>query len=417
MSGGIFSTRTSRILVVVCGVSLIAGLLMAIFQDKIETTNSSGTDSFSRSALGHRAFRLLLEEAGFPVIASRNGSADKAGYRGLLVVAEPDLNAASGQRWDIFRHMPLKAFTMLVVLPKRQGYLDPLKPSWLESVEPVPEKKHDLILEAMGLDGEIVRGEDPSTLEWIEGGLDFTPNIDEMQLLDGDELEPIIANENGALLSYYYATDEDNPFSYVDIYILSDPDLLANHGLGRDKNAAFALRIMETITENSGLVVFDETLHGHHSSQSSMATFFRFPLVFLTLQILVMTLVLVWMAGGRFGSPLPPAVRRDQGHNFLIDNTADLLQYSGHAPFILKRYFQAAVIRICRRLHVEMPGSRAAAHARFVNICDHRCPDFDFDRMDTEVTVLEKMKNTRPAEVLESAEAIYRWQQEMTNGL
>lgn len=417
MNGSIFTTGTSRILVAVCAVSLLAGLLMAVFQDKMETTNSSGADSFSRSAIGHQGFRLLLEEMGIPVIASRHGSAQKAGVKGLLVVAEPDLTQARGQRGDIFRDMPLEAYTILVVLPKWQGYQDPTRPTWLVSVEEAGKENHELILEALGLEARIVRGEDPSTLTLAGGFLASTPEIKEMQLLAGDALDPVIANEQGALLSYYFDTDEDNPFSYTHIYILSDPDLLANHGLGKGQNAAVAVKIIEMVQEQPGLIVFDETLHGHQVSASPLATFFRFPQIFVTLQILVLALVLIWMAGGRFGAPLPPAPARDRGQEFLIDNTADLLNYSGHAPFVLKRYFQTAVISICRRLHVEVPGSRPAAHTRFVNISRNRCPDFDFDKMKTKVTVLEKLENTRPAEVLNTAEAIYRWQQEMTNGL
>ena len=417
MNGGVFSTGASRILVAVCGLSLLAGLLMAIFQDQLDPTHSSGADSFSRSAIGHLGFRLLLEETGIPVIASRRDSGFKAGYEGLLVVAEPDLTQAPRQRGQIFADMSQEAYTMLLVLPKRQGLTDPLNPSWLATAEPADREKTDLILEALGLEARIVSGEDPTTLIWHDDRMGTPPMIEDLQLLGGDDLEPIIANENGALLSYYFGTNEDNPFSYFDIYILSDPDLLANHGLGKGRNAALALRIIEFLRMPTGMVVIDETLHGHRAASSPLATFFRFPLVFVTLQVLVSALVMMWMAAGRFGAPVAQDSAADKGPDFLINNTADLLANSGHAPFVLRRYFQAAVARISSRLHVDPPASRPAAHDRFVNISRNRCPDFDFDEMETRVTVLEKLKSTRPGEVRETATTIYRWQQEMTNGL
>ncbi len=417
MTGNIFTSRTSSILVALCCLSLLTGLVLAIFQDKLETTRSSGADSFSRSAIGHRGFRLLLEEMGIPVIASRYDSSQKAGYNGVLVVAEPDLTTNRSQRIDIFKNMPIDVFTMLVILPKRRGYPDPRRPAWLGFVEPGAEENCDIILETMGIGGFLVQSDPSATLEWNEGEWDEAPEIDSPQLLVSDDLEPIIATENGTLLGYYYNEDETNPFSYVHIFVLSDPDLLANHGLGRGNNAAIAVKIVEYARNRPGLVVIDETLHGHATSVSSMGSFFRFPQIFVTLQILALTIVLLWMAGGRFGSPLKPVAARDRGHDFLIDNTADLLQYSGHAAFVLNRYFLTSVNRVCRRLHVDLPGSRPAARDRFINISLNRCPDFDFARMETEVTVLSKLKTTRPSEVLDPADAIYRWQQEMTNGL
>jgi hypothetical protein len=351
------------------------------------------------------------------VVASRFDSETKAGYYGTLVVAEPDLVSNPVKRIALFERMPLKAFTMLVVLPKRRGLPDPENPHWLGVVEFPSDENSKLILKTMGIEGELKRGRSSAAMRWDAGEWHDTPIIDQVQLLTSRELDPIIATDDGMLLGYYFSEDEDHPFSFVDIFVLTDPDLLANHGLGRGRNAALAVKIIDYLRQDIGLVVIDETLHGHESSDSSFASFFRFPLIFVTLQILVSVIALIWMAAGRFGSPLKQAEAQRRGPAFLIDNTADLLQYSGHSAFVLRRYFLASLTRICRRLHVDLPGSRPAARTRFINISESRSSDFDFAAMETQTQVLAKLEKNRPGEVLDAADAIYRWQQEMTNGL
>lgn len=417
MTGGVFSSTTSRVLVAVCGLSLLAGFLLAIFQDQLEPTRSNGTDSYSRSALGHKGFRHLLEDMDVPVVASRFDSATKAGFNGTLVVAEPDLAINPTQRVQLFEQMPMSAFTMLVVLPKRRGLTDPERPTWLSSVNFSSNENIQLILDTMGIEGKTVRGKSSAAMRWNAGEWNHTPLLEEAQLLVSRDLDPIIATEEGILLGYYFSEDEDNPFCYVDIFVLTDPDLLANHGLGRGKNAALAMKIIDYLRQGEGLVVIDETLHGHQSSDSSFAAFFRFPLIFVTMQILVTAAALLWMAGGRFGSPVRASEIQTRGPEVLIDNTADLLHYSGHSAFVLRRYFQSSLNRICRRLRVDLPGSRPAARERFINISHSRSSTFDFAKMETDIKVRDKLKSNRPGEVLDTAEAIYRWQQEMTNGL
>ena len=64
-------TRRVLVLVLVLGVgSLLSSLVFGLFGEEPEPA-SAGSDTFSKSALGHRAFVSLLESEDIPVRVSR----------------------------------------------------------------------------------------------------------------------------------------------------------------------------------------------------------------------------------------------------------------------------------------------------------------------------------------------------------
>jgi hypothetical protein len=409
----VFSRRMAVAVATVCGVSLLVGLGLGIFQEELGVVRSAGADTFSYSALGHHGFKTLLEEMGLPVLVSRNESASKAGFGGVLVLAEPDLLSQERRRGDSFWQMCDQADRVLVVLPKRRGTPDPARRSFIESVTAAPDRGRDLVLDLLGVQGRIFRGGHSRDLTWDRGAWRDRPFIDGVQLIRADNLTPLIATEEGILLGQLRLTEqtEDDYLFLGDILVLSDPDLLANHGLRKGRNAEIALKAIEYLRADRGLVVFDETLHGHEVSASLLRAFFRLPLVFLLVQTLLAAAVLLWLATGRFGSPRRAPAAAERGLDYLIDNTAELLEYGGHGPFVLGRYFHAAVGAVCRRLHLEQPRTSPAARRRLVNITASRSPDFDFDKMAGDVPATALDAGARPQEVLKLARAIHRWQQ------
>lgn len=420
MSQGPFSRRAMFILVGLCVLSLVAGLTISVFQEEIGVVRSPGTDVFSYSALGHRGFKELLEKRGYGVLASRSNSGLKTGHGGVLILAEPDLITQERRRTEKFYAMVENPPTVLLVLPKRTGAPDPTQPLHLGSVTLVPSEQASLPLKLLGIDSPILRGQGHSRdLQWQAGSWPDRPFVDELQLIEAVNIEPLIACDRGTLLGRLIMTKDTLDIDYYtnEILILSDPDLLANHGLSKGNNAAIMLKIINALRRADGPVVFDETLHGHEVSPSVFRSFFRVPLVFVLLQVLITGGMLLWMANGRFGSPRPAPTAQGRGLEYLIDNTAELLAFGGHGPFVLGRYYRAAIGSVCRRLHLERPRTSSVARSRLVNITATRSPDFDFTRMEAEVPALASDSGAHRQEVLATARAIHRWQQEMTHGL
>ena len=85
------------IVLVLVGVSLLAGIILSVFGPEIFPVESVGPDSYSRSAVGHHGFVALLEELDVPVLVSRSGTALKAG-KGSVVLVEPERGMRTSTR-------------------------------------------------------------------------------------------------------------------------------------------------------------------------------------------------------------------------------------------------------------------------------------------------------------------------------
>ena len=418
-TGSGFSRRMVAILAGVCAVSLLVGLGLAVFQEELSVVRSSGTDSFSYSALGHHGYKVLLQKLGYTVITSRHESGGKTGWSGVLVIAEPDLVTEEYLRSTKFLDMCQEASSILVVLPKRRGNPDADRPGFLGSVTNLPRENSRLILDNLIIPDSPVRLGHSRDLNWNAGAWTARPFIDNIQLLPTGELEPLVACPEGILLGQLKKKRDwtDEEVCLGDLVILTDPDLLANHGLLKGNNARLAAKIIDYLGTDRSVVVFDETLHGHEVTPSVFRSFFRIPLVFVLLQVLLTVGAFLWLANGRFGAPRRAAPVMGRGLDFLIDNTAELLEFGGHGSFVLGRYYRAVVASVCRRLHLDPPGSSAAASTRLASITAVRSPGFEFEKMAVEVPTVALDSKARQREVLSLARAVHRWQQEMTHGL
>jgi len=396
-----FRRRTVVVLSVVTGISFLAAILWGVFGPELLPARSSKADSFSRSALGHRAFVELLRELDLPTVVSRFNSGGRARDSALLIVAEPWVG--SDQRERMLRNMISQAHRALLVLPKWRGVESEDDPAFVEWAELLPAGDVEGVLEALDADATLVRPPPGARLTWqsleIGGAL---PSIASPQLLRGPAVKGIVKCEAGALLGLLRTR-------LGEVYVLSDPDLFSNHGLHRPGNARAMLGILELARRDKDAIVVDETLHGFGKEPSLFRSLFEFPLGLATIQALLAAAVLVWAAMGRFGAPRPVAPPFEAGKQALIANIAALLALGGHGVHALRRYFEVAVAEVRAKLHV--PSGLKAAQA-----------DQRLDRGRTTVRlsdlrdlVKEEGRGDR-RRVLTIALRIHRWREEMIRG-
>ncbi len=395
-----FSGRTVVVLTVVTVVSFLAAILWGVFGPELRPARSSKADSFSRSALGHRAFVELLRELEIPTVVSRFNSGGRARRSALLVLVEPLLG--SEQRERVLDGMISRAHQTLLVLPKWRGTESEEDPAFIESVELVPSDDVHDVLDAIGADAEIVRPLPSESVSWESGEISATPSIDGPQLLRGPGVRGIVKCAQGALLGLVRTR-------HGSIYVLSDPDLLSNHGLLRPGNARAMMGILDLARRDRDAVVIDETLHGFGKEPGLFRSLFEFPLGLATIQALLAAAVLLWAAMGRFGAPQPVAPPFEAGKKALIGNIAALLALGGHGAHALRRYFEGAVAEVRTALHV--PAGVKAGQA-----------DERLDRARTTVRlsdlralVKEEGRGDR-RRILAIALRIHRWREEMIRG-
>ncbi len=354
-----FGRRAAWWIAGLCAVSFVFGLVAVIFAEDLGDGGAASAEanSFSRSALGHRAFVDLLRELDVPVVVSQHASAARARDGALLVLEPGDANDLDRDR-DGLRDLVYADAHVLLALPKWRGVPDPNRPGhWIARAEPLPTSHPDGLLGEVGLDARVVRTS-AARVRCDAPRYGATVELPFPQLLEdrADQLEPLITCDGGLLAGLTWDDDGRR------LLVLADPDLLATHGLGLADNAVAAVALVDALRDG-GPVVLDETLHGFIRRPSFWRQLAEFPLALATLHGLLLLAVGLWAGLRRFGPALPPPPAIAPGKGFLIANTADLIEVAGHSRASLQRYWVATRAEVARALHapagLDAPALRA----------------------------------------------------------
>ncbi|CAM5765900.1 hypothetical protein LMIY3S_01638 [Labrys miyagiensis] len=324
--------------VLIAGATAVFALSMLLMLNGSSEDTSYSTTTRSISAIGHAGFYELAERSDIPVARSRINGIVAPDEGGLLVMAEPASHFSSD---DIVRlgHES----NVLLVLPKRWATADRTRSGWIRSTSPMPENWVGDILRLVEPKADLTRGAPPRS--WDRNDLDVDPSFDDgAQLIRSDVLTPIVGNAQGMLVGEKLDGDRR-------VWVLSDPDIIENHGLAKRRNAAFAIALLNAMRDgDEGKVVFDETIHGMvNVVDSPFKKLFQFPYVIVLLLTLAASVLLMWATTARFGKPRQAPAAFDFGKGRLIANTASLLDRAGHHAFVMRRYV-AETLRDAGRL-------------------------------------------------------------------
>ena len=336
-----FSKRTMAALIIIGGLAFLGALGVAVFGDGLTPVRQAGPTSYSRSALGHRAFSSMLRQLGIPVSASRFGSLGKAGSSNVLVVAEP----RQASILDGSVAMLLKAPRLIYALPKRAGRPHLSGADRIAESQLLPLEVAQQALDLFEVGGRVTRG---PTSDWKTDDISASPTLGGAQLIEGSTLEPIVWTDRGILVGRKPGA--------LGQYVLADPDIIATHGLVAGKNAFIAATLVAR-ARAGGAVVFDETTHGLQRKPSIWLFLFENPMLVGTVAAGFALVIYMWSATGRFGEPREDARRLEAGKQGLIDNMADLLLHGRHVREIAWRYFKVVRAETARGLN--MPAGKS----------------------------------------------------------
>ena len=337
-------SRRSVILLIACVTALVAAsfLLRAFGENLVLVGNKPVLGVRSISAIGHAGFYDLLRRLDRPVSRSAGSALSTVGTKGTLIVAEPRVSYVI----DDIESKIMQAPRLLLVLPKWHGTPDESNHSWVSEVETVPLNTARRVLSIVtGPRSTVFRKALSSDVKnaWQINTVGIEPSLHNLvQLIRADEMTPIVGDNNEILLG-------EIGNSRRKIWILSDPDVLSNHGITNGDNAAFMLAVVDALRlwNNSDLsapIVFDESVHGSQVSNSSpLELLFNFPFVIVTALFCAAVAILAASGAGRFGAPVVPKPVLNFGKANLIGNGARLLDYAGHHPEVLKRYIRMTI--------------------------------------------------------------------------
>jgi hypothetical protein len=272
----------------------------------------------------------------------------------------------------------------------------------------VPTGNVDEVLRIVDPGGRVRHRKGP--VRWTDNRLGPVPEIHDPQLIVAGSLAPIVASDGGILVG-------ETRRRGGRIWVLSDPDILANHGLARGDNAALAVALLDRLRSQGGTVIVDETHHGFLQRPSLWRAALRLPFVVVTVQIVIAFAVLMWAAVGRFGAPLPVPRPFRSGKGALIDNAASLLQSGGVEPDVFARYVDTVRRDVARRLHAprELDPRELTAWLDRIGRARGLGDSLDSILRDAE----DAMQRARGGDVryLRIARRLNRWRQEMIDGL
>jgi hypothetical protein len=369
--------------------------------------NSVGPSAQSHSAIGYAGLAELLRRTGVTVVSARYGDVDEGAAGKLLVLADPAMSAV-GSRYSFGN-----ADRVLVILPKWYGSRSSSHSGWISDTSPVPIGFNDEIIRKAGATGRVARVARPEN--WTTNTLGVAPELaagTQVQVIENTRLRPVVAVGGQVLVG-------EVPGGSRRIWIVSDPDILSNHGLFSGRNVEFAIRLVNALRPAQAGVVFSELAYGTPAPSTTvnpLTMMLQFPFIIVTLQLLAASALLLWAAMPRFGVPVPAPEMLAAGKQRLVQNAATLLRFSSHPEIIIANYVRLSVRGVARELR-SPPG---LDWRRLIEWLTHvgvsRGVTVDFPGL---VRRAEDLATSRPGSartLADIAHDTHRWKREILNG-
>ncbi len=397
---GPFDPRTVVLLIVVGLAAFFGALGLDVLGGDAERRRPAGANAFSESAVGYRALVEVLRSFDIPVRISRFDRLSRVDDTGVLVLAEPE-----AAHLEVFERR-LAERPVLVVLPKWDAAADPLRPRWIGPPIQVNRQRQQRILNV--LHSEITVARVPAPVAWTPSAFPRPTLSGTVQLASSERGRPVISGPDGSLLMKLGGKNEG-------VWVLSDPDPMANHGIGDGSNAYLVALILDHL-RRGGPVIFDETVHGFTWSPSLWATMVSMPFLPVTLLAVAGLATLAWAASGRFGTPRAAPPPREPGKMTLIDSTADLLLFAGNPGRALARYRDAVLDAVTRAVHAPPAPNRASRIAWLDELAEARGIRGRFGDLSARVDRQADRRTAKDGALVDTARKLHRWKQDMIHG-
>jgi hypothetical protein len=403
-SAGPFQLLTLIVLIVIGLAAFLGGTYLQVFDDGSGEPWTTDANSFSRSAIGHRAFVTALRKLGIPVEISRFRTLDRVGDNNLLMLIEPDAKAGE----EILSELDSVSHVLLV-LPKREGRVDFNKPTWIDRMSILPEDDVKKVLRQAVTGGEIIRKNGAVTDSASQFGGKLSLADPQYVALNDLPLEPVLRIPEGILVAERKGTVNR-------LWILSDPDLLSNAGLDDADNGVVAVAMIESMLPSGGTVIIDETSHGFEQRPNLLRLLLHPPFIAVGIAGIAALLVLAWAGVARFGAPRAEAVGLTAGKLTLVRNAAQLLRLGTTAANLALSYRRLVLADAISELHGP-PGLDEFNQAAWLDrAAAHRGLKIRVKPLLDEMSALAEAGRLDAAQALRFSLDLHRWKQEILNG-
>ena len=388
-----FAIRTVAILIAVAVFSFGAIMVLAGWAPELRDRDRAGDHPYSTSAIGYNGFVQLLEAQGYPVEVSRFKS-NLDGHYGLMV-----LTLSPRGMHKALEDYDLQEDT-LIVLPKWSGMTDWSNPARQKDTDLATEGAIESLLESLGIEATVTRTDVPARVSTPFGSMALKPDL-KLQLLQSDELDPIVTTGDGALLSQVPGRE---------VYILSDPDMINTFGLAERENARFAMLMLNSMRYDAEEpIIFDATLHGFTRSENLLQMMFDIPFLGVTLVAFAAAILLGWAAAIRFGPPARETRAIALGKQALADNSAGLVSMARRETRMAPGYL--SLIR--RRLARQIGAPRNLTEAQLSELFDRLGPEETSGKTFSQIQAGLKAPAASREDLMHKARDLWRWRRDI----
>lgn len=327
-----FNRGTMLLITAIGTLAFIAMLVLGAYAPDLRSGRNGGTHALSNGATGFSGLVRLAAATGRDPHVVR--SVDELDSEDLAVIS-PDHGSIN--LGDVLEQRGPRA--TLIVLPKWETEPAKAKAGWVEISGLLPPEDPERTLAPATpfkvarhkTHGEPLRSVHPATPPDLQF---MAPRV--TQTIASKELKPVIADASGRTVLGQVG---NRP-----LYVLADPDLINNHGMGDERQARAALSLLDFLNSTGATsVLFDVTANGLGRSRSPLKLAFDPPFLAVTLTIFVAMVLAGIQALVRFGAPRRTERAIAFGKAALVDNSAALIRKAGREADLGSRY--VAVIR------------------------------------------------------------------------
>lgn len=326
---GPFNARTMLLIILIGALAFIAMLVLGAYAPDLRSGRNGGSHALSNAATGYSGLVRLARDTGRnPVIV-----------RALADLKNEDLAIVTPEdaTTDITKILATRGpRATLVILPKWQTVTDASHPGWVRvkgldfPQEPEGVLAPDVTLKIARSRGH---GEALANVDrTIPRAVHFlSPAV--VQTISGEGIKAVITTRAGAIVL--------GRVGARNLYVLGEPDLIDNHGMGSEAQARSALALLDYLnsTDADG-VLFDVTANGLGRSPSPLKLAFDAPFLGVTLIIFTAMLLAASQALARFGPVRRPERAIAFGKAALVDNSAALVRKARREAHLGGRYVE-----------------------------------------------------------------------------
>jgi hypothetical protein len=337
-NGNPFNAATI-IWVIVAGALAFAGFLFLLAYAPDMRKGDGGANAVSKSAIGYSGLHAIERDLHGKAVTLAKTQDDWMSDGLLIVTLGPQADPKALEKL-LKRRIGSddELMTTLIVLPKWNVAPDLKHRGWVRKAGALAPFELQPLLKVLGK-VEVGSGDLPKGTRLVRDDDSRSLPVPDAPRWMTRGVFPVISAGSGRIILGRLDGRDG-----AEVFVLADPDLLANHGLKTAAGADAAVQMIENIRPyDADAIVFDDLTQTAGTNRNLLQLMFEPPFLAFTIALLIAAILTGLHAIARFGPPRIEGRAIPFGKRALADNAALLVSRAGREARLGDRY--VAVVR------------------------------------------------------------------------